>query len=690
MDPIKSLMNLFTREDKETDKVQGDESTPQVDKASIVAKTKKWRESWTSFSEETGLLNNQKKSKDYWKGKQYQSQSGTPMQNNLIFESLETYLPMISSKSPDPIVACEDEQLKQNIQNALYFHNEYRIYMRALLKQTTRHWSLNLFAAVKTYWDPTIDDLMQKAISPDRIIFDKDAYVDPAGNYHGEYLGEKKKGKYSDLLKKFPDVQTDFKLEAARDPEKSVIYYEWWTTEKLFFTTEKHFLGEYPNPNWNEDTQEQTMDEFGNPSVSPKKGSNQLEKKMIPYTVLNIFSLGEHPVDETSLIIQNIPSQDGINKRLRQIDKNVDNMNNGLILSGDHFTKEQAAEASAARMAGKTLWVPKGDLNKAARWDSAQALPEQVFNNLQMKENTLRSMFGVQGSTATGIEKDQTVRGKMLRGQADTSRSSGNTSEFLERFVSTLYNWQVQMMRVYYTDERSQIFQGASEQQSFKVSTNLLDGKKINITVKDGSMVQKSPLEERNSAIELFQMGAISPKTLYGKLGIPNPEKALQEYVIHAMIQSGMLPPSAYLMDPQQAIQQGEQAMQAQQQAQSQQVQAESQASQQQAQIAQQEAQTNMQVAQHKAELDQNTAHSKMQIEQQKGQNDMQIAQQKNQVETNKAMVDLEIKKAQGQLQIDQQKMKGQLDLAQFAQKMKHSQEAHKSKVSKSKQDSSG
>ena len=57
---------------------------------------------------------------------------------------------------------------------------------------------------------------------------------------------------------------------------------------------------------------------------------------------MEIFNLGTQPVDDTSLIGQNLSNQDLVNKRLRQMDKNIDDMNGGVIVSLERsgMTKE--------------------------------------------------------------------------------------------------------------------------------------------------------------------------------------------------------------------------------------------------------------------------------------------------------------------------------------------------------------
>lgn len=627
MDGFRTLFSP-TNKGGEDQPIQRDEYTPELGSPEeILKKATRWKNDWEGFTGDVkkGLSKKQDKSEKYWLGEQFQdANSDVPLQDNLIFEAVETFLPMATAKNPDPVVASGDQELQQRLQKALYIGSE-RVFTKATMKMAVRHWSIFFFSAVKTYWDPEINDFQQRAIHPRRMIMEKDAYVDPGGNYHGSYIGEKKSAKWSQLIEMFGEdsPHKEKLLDAAEGNEdKDTEYIEWWTTENLFYTTKEIVLGVYEYPHWNGD--QETVDEMGQPVTVP--GDNQLQKKTIPYTILTVFNFGETPMDVTSLVWQNIPNQDFINKRMKQIDRNADNMNNGLVLSGDHFTKEQAAEAARHKQKGGTLWVPRGDVNKAYRWDSSPALPEQVFAHLQDSRTELRNIFGIQGSTASGISQDQTVRGKILRGQADQSRVGGLISESIERFVATLYIWQVQMMKVYYTDQRKLIFEGSLGSEEVDVSNLLIKGK-ASITVKEGSMIPRNPLEERNQAVELFQMGVMSPISLYKKLGQANANEMAKEYVVWMMVQGQLLPASALLLPVDQAIEMGNQAMQAQQQAAQQQAEMQQQMQQAQAGEQQQRGQLDAQKVQTDIELKTREHEMKMQREQQKHEIEMQRGQ---------------------------------------------------------------
>lgn len=630
MDGFRTLFSP-TNKGGEDQPIQRDEYTPELGSPEeILKKATKWKNDWEGFTGDVkkGLSKKQDKSEKYWLGEQFQdANSDVPLQDNLIFEAVETFLPMATAKNPDPVVASGDQELQQRLQKALYIGSE-RVFTKATMKMAVRHWSIFFFSAVKTYWDPEINDFQQRAIHPRRMIMEKDAYVDPGGNYHGSYIGEKKSAKWSQLIEMFGEdsPHKEKLLDAAEGNEdKDTEYIEWWTTENLFYTTKEIVLGVYEYPHWNGD--QETVDERGQPITVP--GDNQLQKKTIPYTILTVFNFGETPMDVTSLVWQNIPNQDFINKRMKQIDRNADNMNNGLVLSGDHFTKEQAAEAARHKQKGGTLWVPRGDVNKAYRWDSSPALPEQVFAHLQDSRTELRNIFGIQGSTASGISQDQTVRGKILRGQADQSRVGGLISESIERFVATLYIWQVQMMKVYYTDQRKLIFEGSLGSEEVDVSNLLIKGK-ASITVKEGSMIPRNPLEERNQAVELFQMGVMSPISLYKKLGQANANEMAKEYVVWMMVQGQLLPASALLLPVDQAIEMGNQAMQAQQQA-----------AQQQAEMQQQMQQAQAGEQQQRGQLDAQKAQTEMEMKMQQHASKMAMEQQKHELELQRGQADL-------------------------------------------------
>jgi hypothetical protein len=312
-------------------------------------------------------------------------------------------------------------------------------------------------------------------------------------------------------------------------------------------------LGKFKNPHWNWDIEEQKAltDEEGNeiaPALDFVEGKNLFKQPKAPYIGLCIFSTGIQPHDETSLILQNIGIQDRINARQRQIDKNVEGMNNGMVVNKG-FTAEQASQAASALRRGTAIRAPVDDVTKAVMRFPAPPLPKDVFQSLEDLRNELRNIFGTSGSTPEGVEGQKTVRGKILVNQLDASRIGGGVTEYLEQIADMVYNWWVQIMFVHWTDPHYIVTAGqtgGSEIIEIK-NTNLALLKTLDITVKEGSLIPKDPLTQRNEAIDLWSANAIDPITFYNRLDYADPMNAAEQLILWQMVQKGQLPPQAYI-----------------------------------------------------------------------------------------------------------------------------------------------
>jgi hypothetical protein len=71
--------------------------------------------------------------------------------------------------------------------------------------------------------------------------------------------------------------------------------------------------------------------------------------------------------------------------------------------------------------------------------------------------------------------------------------------------------------------------------------------KTLSITVKEGSLVPKDPLTQRNEAVDLWSQNAIDPLSLYKKLDFPDPVQATQQLILWQMLQRGQIQPQMYL-----------------------------------------------------------------------------------------------------------------------------------------------
>lgn len=466
-----------------------------------------YKDNWDAFNKT--LRDKQDTNEKYWKGQFRYSElevkaQDRPEADNLLFEALETALPMFTRQNPEASINCDDDKQKE------YFQGELKriadvLKLKLKIRDAVRNWSLFYLGVAKANWDVKNDRVDVKILRPQKLILDPDSYIE-GGIYQGDYLGEYKTERAKTLLRKFPSKAEKIKNYCKDKLDTKITYIEWWSNEMIFWTLDDTVLDKTKNPHWNYGEKKIVVDELGNDVEQEVEGINFLPYQMIPYSFLTVFNLGKHPVDDTSLFEQSLYIQDLIHKRLKQLDVNADNMNGGWEVSAQSgLTSEQATTAINAVRKGGAIWTPGAP--GAVRKITGEGLPNDVYISLQDYRNELRNIYGVRGSSAQGISSENTVRGKIIVGQKDGDRS-GLISEYIEQFVDHLYNIICQMIYVYYPDEVRQLI----------VSSMF-------VTVKEGSLIPEDSLTKRNEAVDLWSAGALSLQDLYKALEMPNPEQ---------------------------------------------------------------------------------------------------------------------------------------------------------------------
>lgn len=567
MGAIKGVMNLFSSVNKEGGMSEGSNPTPTneyestLDDTDILKLTSQRKRDYSVYY--TPIEKSQALAFGYWVGAQKSEEFNVSdtlgnrkdLVDNLIFEAVETFLPIATRANPDPLVTADPSEIGQKIAHDIkcalvdWADNAK---LRRKLARATRNWTWGRIGVVKIYWDVFTKSIKIDVINPKRMIFDKDGYIDEGGIFVGEYEGEKKKASAEKLCEMFPAKTKEIMEKAKGKKGTKLEYYEWWDKGKdLYFTMDDNLvLGKFKNPNWNYDGNIKEIDPETLSEVEIEvQGTNHLKERTSPYRYLSIFSTGLQPHDETSLILQNISLQDEVNTTGRQIAKNVSGMNNGMVVSGKAFTEDQAAQAASALRRGVAIRVPNGDVREAVQRFPAPALPSDVFNHLNDMRGEIKNIFGTSGSTPQGLKGTETVRGKVLVNQMDSSRIGGGITEQLEQLADSIYNLVVQFMFVYYDEEHfiTTAGQVAGTELITLKNADFPLLKTLSITVKEGSLVPKDPLTQRNEAVDLWSQGAIDPLSLYKKLDFPDPVQATQQLILWQMLQKGQIQPQMYL-----------------------------------------------------------------------------------------------------------------------------------------------
>lgn len=574
--------NINKVNSSDTDEGSISELTPELTldmkDEELLALKKQWMRSWEGYAK--GIEQKQKTNEEYWMGKQFGDTSEKrPLVDNLIFESLETFLPIATRPKADPLVETQEESEGSDIADKvrkMVIYTSDRLSYNLKIKQVARYWALYMLGVMKVGWSMKENDITCAAIRPQKLILDPEASIEEC-EYMGYYIGEYIKDTASDLIIRFPDKKDIITEKVTGKMGTSVQYIMWTTDDYVFWTLDDEVLGKNKNPHWNYATQEPLpadpisgippTDETGQPVTQEVDGRNHFNKPKKPYIFLSIFNLGQHPHDDTNLIEQNLSLQDLVNKRLKQIDCNADNANNGVALSGDAFTEEQAMKFGKIRRKGGIAWVPTGDVNNAIKELPGNPLPNFVYESLIDYRNEIRNIFGTRGSSPQGTVSEETVGGKnIIKGQ-DTDRIGGGVSTYLEQFSDHVFNWFVQLMYVYYDEPHVAVVLGKEKAKEYISLSNQDLTEKLLVGVKEGSMVPHDPLSKRNEAVELWQQKGIDPITFFDRLEFPNPRESAKQLFLWLSDPIQLFPDLLQQQQEQQMMMQQQQAEQVQMQA---------------------------------------------------------------------------------------------------------------------------
>lgn len=594
-----------------------DELTLSLSDEELLQLKQKWESRYAGY--EAKLKARQDANKAYYlgrqkEGSQWVTTDGQPISANLLFEAEETFLPAALAKNPEPVVWAdnteEGNKLSDDVKSMLQYHADTLV-LRRKLTLMTRHWSIYFIGIAKHGWDEKIQEITTEVRDPRNFVFDPEGYIDVYGDYIGP-LGERITVTASRLIELFPKHKGYITLMVDGKLGTNVTYTEWWNDDYCFYTFKDMVLDKSKNPYFNYEKTEQTIGLDGMPQEVKVPGKNHFAIPKKPYTFLSVFSLGEQPHDETSLIEQNIPNQRRVSRRTEQIDYNLSRANNSTVFSENNFTQETAKQASTGMAKGHPILVPSGGpITEAIHQIPAQGIDASYFKELENSKEDLRTIFGTQGITPTEDKKSETARGMILQNQYDSSRIGGGIGDALEQVADNIFNWWVQLYHIHYDVPHVASILGQMKAVEYvQLSAQSLD-RRLVISVSPNSMKPKDEISEMNEAMQLFEAGVLDPKTLLTRLNFPDPQTTAEQSVLW-MIDKNAYMQLNFPQLAQQLAQVQQQAMAQQNALQQQQVQQGMQ---------QQEAQVGQQLSHKEAQHQQKMAHTEQSFKQKQEQN---------------------------------------------------------------------
>lgn len=539
MSLIDGVKSLFTPVNRATDGQGVLDELPELklemDDEELVRLSDDWEKKYKEYEGE--IAKKQEENEKYWKGEHFDGgDEDRPMMDNIIYEAVETFRSLATKKNPEPFVRGDNTEkgksLAKSVQQMLIFHAD-RLRLKIKIKTAILYHELYLLAYAKHGWDEVEDDITTSIRRPQNLILDPTATINEEMEHTGQYIGERMEASAKELIKRFPSKKEYITKKVNGKLGTTVKYTEWWSnnpSEYVFWKMDKVILGKAKNPHWNYENTKNTIDEFGNENPESVPGVNHFRSPKAPYTFLATLNLGVQPHNVTSNIGQNLSNQDIINKRNRQIDRNADSMNGGLIVSGERsgLNKNQATDATEALRSGGTIFIPSGSASEAVYRDQAPALPPDVYNQLADKRESLRNIYGVRGSSPSGTMNEQTATGKTIVREQDSDRIGGGISEYLEQFADHIYNWMTQLMYVYYDEMHSGSIIGAEKSLEYVALSKQELNIRLTVSVKEGSLIPDSDIDRANEAIELAKLNTIDPISLFDRLGFSNPKESAE------------------------------------------------------------------------------------------------------------------------------------------------------------------
>lgn len=507
--------------------------TDQFDDVSILDKVKRREMNCRTHYDE--IWTTSEVAKRYWEGNTLDEmdldEGETAVDDNRIFLSIETIIPIATRRTPEPIVTIrprnqKNRQLKEKLENFL-FHDmwEDEWDLQYQLRQGLRILFSQSFVAFKYFYDPLSGEIDFRLMPRGTLSFPKSARTPEDSPFFIEYVTET----FGQIISKFPEKEEALRQELGDrgdlTEDTEITYIEYWENNFCAWTYRNLVLGTYKNPNWN----------YSDPTF------NHFKKPQKPYLILNYLNWGESIADPKSLISFVQKLQDSINKRKRQIELNADLANGKLIASGDVMNKEDFDKITNSPK--EKIFIPKGNPNDAIKFFTGRAFDPGIMNDMTHSENTIDNMLGTHSTTRGERSGQETAKGREILKDSDTGRLD-LLQRNIERFAQQVYNAAIQMMYVYYNEahpihflDDSNMGQRAAtekDKENYLINSEFRD-LTIRCRVEPGSTTMKDKSVERAELVDLYQMKAISTKDLLEGLEYPNADQMARNAVLEQL-----------------------------------------------------------------------------------------------------------------------------------------------------------
>lgn len=456
---------------------------------------------------------------------------------NRLFMAIETIVPIATARLPEvevkPPPDDESEQAlldAQTTQDILSHHFENTGF-QGKAERWVRDMLTKRYGVFKILWDKEKDDIDILRIDPRRVRIPK------YGQNTSElaYVMEDLELQYETMVEMFGKEQADKIVEVS--PGRMNVgnllvddisgYNRRMQVRPTTYTVTEIWTNEYRC--YRVPKQDFIVKKDRNPLYDFKdKKKNFFEEPQKPYVIRGLFVTDESLIADTDYIQQTKFLQDNLNNRRRQTEDILNRTANpNLLIDSDTMSEEQAANIT--NEPGQIIYGKDAASGTKIRFEQPGTVSQGLFADMQETRTAIDNIIGTHSTTRGEREGRETATGRQLLREGDLGRIDLIGRE-LERAIDEIAEWWLQLMKMFYTEEKSFTITGREGVKYITGFTGERIGQ-VQPRVKIGSTLKEDQAAITQKAMVLWQSKAIGIRTLYKMLQLPNMQDAIDDFI---------------------------------------------------------------------------------------------------------------------------------------------------------------
>lgn len=484
-----------------------------IDEEKILNKIKTFEKTWKGKNEK--LRDEAKRNEKIYFARYIDSDrfpaDTAPIQVPKLFLNLETNIPVVTRKSPEPIVEIYPRNKKNERISKLLLaelkqawqmsEDDDGLEMQPKQEENMRNLYIQKVMIYKYYYDTVLKRMRVKVVPIDKLIipFEYDSvYECPA-------IIELVNDSLGKLKQMFPEKAEALQEEVGYEASDSttIDYIEYWENNSVSWKFRDILLGSDKNPNWNW--------KFRDGVTSKRKqDSNHFKRPQKPYIIETDLKRNSGLISTTSLVEISTSSVKALDRRKNEIDKNVRMANGKLIVAGSTMTKESFSQMDLDKV--QAIYLDEAETTAGA-FDivTGRTVDSATFTD---SADTNAVLDGITGATATLRGERQATETKAGR-EILRDSSLGRLEPLFrlnERISQKIFNARLQLLAVFGFED-SPVYVDSEDEDNQDIqylNREIFKGRKILLTVKDGSTVPIDKKSEQAQAWDEVQAGVIS------------------------------------------------------------------------------------------------------------------------------------------------------------------------------------